>query len=37
MKSNKYLDNILYAFGPGYYQSRGDQGKRKFYEKSKLS
>lgn len=27
MKFYKRLDNILDAFGPGYYQSRGDQGK----------
>jgi len=27
MKLNNYLDNILYALSPGYYQSRGDHGK----------
>jgi hypothetical protein len=28
MKLNKYLNNKLYAFSPGYYQSRGEQGRR---------
>jgi hypothetical protein len=27
MKLNNYLDKILYAFSPGYYQSRGNQGR----------
>jgi hypothetical protein len=36
MKLNRDLNNILNAFGPGYYQSRADQGRGSSMKKSML-